>query len=206
MTTLIVAVGTYTALNQPAFLTQYNIENLLLQTMPIALVSIGQTNALLVGGFDVSVAALMTLCVVTASYTMKPGLVLAAPARGRPRAHRRRPGHGRLQRDARPRPPPPVDHRHARDVQHPRGAGAPAARPPGGADQPRRHQRAHEERRLRAARLHRRRRARRSAVTSGCTAHARGSPSGRWASTRRPRAGSGCPPGGSSSARSSSAP
>ena len=73
MTTLIVAVGTYTALSQPAFLTQYNIENLLLQTMPIALVSIGQTNALLVGGFDVSVAALMTLCVVTASYTMQPG-------------------------------------------------------------------------------------------------------------------------------------
>lgn len=73
MTTLIVAVGTYTALSQAAFLTTYNIGNLLLQAMPIALVSIGQTNALLVGGFDVSVAALMTLCVVTASYTMQPG-------------------------------------------------------------------------------------------------------------------------------------
>ena len=41
--------------------------------MPLALVAIGQTNALLVGGFDVSVAALMTLCVVVASYTMTPG-------------------------------------------------------------------------------------------------------------------------------------
>jgi ribose transport system ATP-binding protein len=72
MTTLIVAVGAYTALRQDAFLGQYNLRNLLLATMPLALVSLGQTCALLVGGFDVSVAALMTLCVVTASYTMTP--------------------------------------------------------------------------------------------------------------------------------------
>src|SRR5581483_1391825 len=44
----------------------------LLATMPLALVSMGQTCALLVGGFDVSVAALMTMAVVTASYTMTP--------------------------------------------------------------------------------------------------------------------------------------
>jgi ribose/xylose/arabinose/galactoside ABC-type transport system permease subunit len=73
MTTLIVALGAYAAANQDAFLTEYNLENLLLTTMPLALVAIGQTNALLVGGFDVSVAALMTLCVVTASFTMQPG-------------------------------------------------------------------------------------------------------------------------------------
>jgi ribose transport system ATP-binding protein len=72
MTTLIVAVGGYTALRQDAFLTSYNLRNLLLATMPLALVSLGQTSALLVGGFDVSVAALMTLCVVVASYTMTP--------------------------------------------------------------------------------------------------------------------------------------
>ena len=72
MTTLIVAVGGYTALRQEAFLTSYNLRNLLLATMPLALVSLGQTSALLVGGFDVSVAALMTLCVVVASYTMTP--------------------------------------------------------------------------------------------------------------------------------------
>ena len=41
--------------------------------MPLALVAIGQTNALLVGGFDVSVAAVVTLCVVTASFTMQQG-------------------------------------------------------------------------------------------------------------------------------------
>jgi ribose transport system ATP-binding protein len=72
MTTLILAVGAYTALRQDAFLGQYNLRNLLLATMPLALVSLGQTCALLVGGFDVSVAAVMTMCVVTASYTMTP--------------------------------------------------------------------------------------------------------------------------------------
>jgi ribose transport system ATP-binding protein len=72
MTTLIVAVGGYTAIRQEAFLSSYNLRNLLLATMPLALVSLGQTSALLVGGFDVSVAALMTLCVVVASYTMTP--------------------------------------------------------------------------------------------------------------------------------------
>ncbi len=72
LTTLILAVGAYTAAHQSAFLTSYNLENLLLMTMPLAIVSLGQTSALLVGGFDVSVAALMTMCVVVASYTMTP--------------------------------------------------------------------------------------------------------------------------------------
>ena len=69
---LIVAVSAYTAVRQDAFLTQYNLNNLLLATMPLALVAIGQTSAMLVGGFDVSVAALITMCVVTASFTLKP--------------------------------------------------------------------------------------------------------------------------------------
>src|SRR5262249_35230115 len=72
MSTLIVALGTYAGVRQSAFLTQYNIRNLLLLTLPLALVSIGQTNALLVGGFDISVGGLMTMCVVTASFTMQP--------------------------------------------------------------------------------------------------------------------------------------
>jgi ribose transport system ATP-binding protein len=72
LTTLIVALGAYTAVRQDAFLGSYNLRNLLLMTMPLALVSLGQTSALLVGGFDVSVSALMTLCVVVASYTMTP--------------------------------------------------------------------------------------------------------------------------------------
>jgi len=69
---LILAVGAYTMARQDAFLTQYNINNLLLATMPLALVALGQTSAMLVGGFDVSVAALVTMCVVTASFTLKP--------------------------------------------------------------------------------------------------------------------------------------
>jgi len=72
LTTLIVALGGYTALRQDAFLGSYNLRNLLLLTMPLALVSLGQTSALLVGGFDVSVGAMMTLSVVIASYTMTP--------------------------------------------------------------------------------------------------------------------------------------
>jgi ribose transport system ATP-binding protein len=70
MTVLIVAVGAFATVRQDAFLTSFNLNNLLLLTMPLALVSLGQTCALLVGGFDVSVAALMTFCVVVASYTM----------------------------------------------------------------------------------------------------------------------------------------
>jgi ribose transport system ATP-binding protein len=73
MTALIVGLGAYAAMHQDAFLTKYNLGNLLLTSMPLALVALGQTNALLVGGFDVSVAALMTLCVVTASFTLQPG-------------------------------------------------------------------------------------------------------------------------------------
>src|SRR5262245_59714420 len=72
MGTLILAVGAYTAVREDAFLQSYNLNNLLVATTPLALVSMGQACALLVGGFDVSVGALMTLCLVVASYTMTP--------------------------------------------------------------------------------------------------------------------------------------
>ena len=70
MAILILAVGAFATVRQDAFLTSFNLHNLLLLTMPLALVTLGQTCALLVGGFDVSVAALMTFCVVVASYTI----------------------------------------------------------------------------------------------------------------------------------------
>ena len=70
MVGLILAVGAYTAPQQGAFLTNRNLHDLLIEAMPLVLLSMGQTCALLVGGFDVSVAALMTLCVVVASYTL----------------------------------------------------------------------------------------------------------------------------------------
>jgi ribose transport system ATP-binding protein len=79
MTTLIVALGAYTEARHSTFLGRQNLNSLLLEAMPLILVSLGQASALLVGGFDISVAALMTLCVVTASFTLTDtmsGLVL----------------------------------------------------------------------------------------------------------------------------------
>ena len=70
MTTLIVALGAYTEARHSTFLGKENLNSLLLEAMPLILVSLGQASALLVGGFDISVAALMTMCVVTASFTM----------------------------------------------------------------------------------------------------------------------------------------
>jgi ribose transport system ATP-binding protein len=78
MTVLIVALGAYTELHQSVFLGKLNLNSLLLESMPLILVSLGQASALLVGGFDVSVAALMTMCLVTASFTMTPGMSSAA--------------------------------------------------------------------------------------------------------------------------------
>ena len=45
MSTLIVALGVYTSVREDAFLTSYNLNNLLLATMPLALVSLGQATA-----------------------------------------------------------------------------------------------------------------------------------------------------------------
>ena len=78
MTVLILALGAYAATSQSAFLGRSNLNSLLLEAMPLVLVSMGQATALLVGGFDVSVAALMTMCVVTASFTLTPGMSTAA--------------------------------------------------------------------------------------------------------------------------------
>ena len=83
MTVLIVALGAFTEVHQSTFLGKLNLNSLLIATMPLALVSLGQASALLVGGFDISVAALMTMCVVTASFTITPttsGLALVPGA------------------------------------------------------------------------------------------------------------------------------
>jgi len=72
MMILIVALGAYSEAHHSTFLSKLNLNSLLLEAMPLVLVSLGQACALLVGGFDISVAALMTMCVVTASFTMTP--------------------------------------------------------------------------------------------------------------------------------------
>ena len=203
MTVLIVAVGAFATVRQDAFLTSFNLNNLLLLTMPLALVTLGQTCALLVGGFDVSVAALMTFCVVVASFTMpydKSGWALRPWGPGARRSGAR---DWDLQRRAHPRPQASVDHRDARDAQHPRRCIAP---PPGSPRRP------DLERRRRAVS----RRASASfrspssswsswpsLATCGCTAHAPASPRGQSASTRRRRAGSGWQPAVSYPSRSS---
>lgn len=78
MTVLIVALGAYAQAQHSVFLSRLNLNALLLATMPLALVSLGQVCALLVGGFDVSVGGLMTVCVVTASFTLTPTTAGAA--------------------------------------------------------------------------------------------------------------------------------
>lgn len=73
MSVLMVAVGGYAASRSSAFLSEFNLNGLLLATLPLALVAMGQLSVLLVGNFDISVGALMTLCVVTASFIMTSG-------------------------------------------------------------------------------------------------------------------------------------
>ena len=101
--------------------------------MPLELVSMGQTFAMLVGGFDVSVAALITMCVVIASFTLTPDELgiraRARLARDPRRGHRDR----ALQRDPDPGAAAPVDHRDARHAQHPRGRVAAGCAHPEGA-------------------------------------------------------------------------
>jgi ribose/xylose/arabinose/galactoside ABC-type transport system permease subunit len=72
---LIVAVGAYTARENDTFLSEYSLNGLLIATIPLALAAIGQTNALMVRVFDVSVGAQITVGVVVASYTIPDGSV-----------------------------------------------------------------------------------------------------------------------------------
>ena len=73
MAVLMVAVGGYAYGKQSAFASQYNLNSLLLSALPLAFVALAQASVLLVGSFDISVGALMTLCVVTGSFTLKDG-------------------------------------------------------------------------------------------------------------------------------------
>jgi ribose transport system ATP-binding protein len=72
---LMLAVGGYAASKSSAFLTEFNLNGLLLATLPLALVAMGQLNVLLLGDFDISVGQTMTLCVVIASFIMTSGSV-----------------------------------------------------------------------------------------------------------------------------------
>jgi ribose transport system ATP-binding protein len=70
---LMLAVGAYTAASNSAFLTSFNLNGLFIPAIPLSLAAIGQTNALMVRAFDVSVGAQVTVGVVIASYTIPDG-------------------------------------------------------------------------------------------------------------------------------------
>ena len=69
------AIGGYTTSHASSFAGNFNLSGLFVAVVPLALVAMGQLNAMLVAGFDVSVGAVMTICVVIASFTMGAGEV-----------------------------------------------------------------------------------------------------------------------------------
>jgi len=68
-----ILIGIYTDSRTGAFASSFNLSGLFVSVVPLALVAMGQLNAMLVAGFDVSVGAVMTICVVIASFTMASG-------------------------------------------------------------------------------------------------------------------------------------
>jgi ribose transport system ATP-binding protein len=87
MVVLMLAVAGYAAGRNDAFYSDFNLSTLLGPSgaLPLALVAMAQANALMVGGFDISVGALMTLVVVVGSYILTPtsswyGLMFASMA------------------------------------------------------------------------------------------------------------------------------
>jgi ribose transport system ATP-binding protein len=70
MVLLMLAIGAYAGVRSPDFLSSYNLNTLFGTSgaLTLAVVAMGQVNALMVGGFDVSVGVLMTLTVVVGSH------------------------------------------------------------------------------------------------------------------------------------------
>jgi ribose transport system permease protein len=73
----LLALLVVSALASSDFLTSSNLANVLRQGAPLAVVALGQTVVILVGGIDVSVGAVMTLTTVVAARVMEgdPGMV-----------------------------------------------------------------------------------------------------------------------------------
>jgi ribose transport system ATP-binding protein len=72
MVILIFVLGVYTNSKESSFSSSFNLNGLLIATMPLALAAMGQTFALMVRAFDVSMGSLMSVLVVTASFVMGP--------------------------------------------------------------------------------------------------------------------------------------
>ena len=70
MVVLMVVIGGYTQSREDSFLSSFNLNGLFIAAIPLSLAAMGQTNALMVRAFDVSIGALITLGVVIASFTI----------------------------------------------------------------------------------------------------------------------------------------
>lgn len=79
---LILIVGNYTASRSPAFLSEFNLNSLLLATIPLALVTMAQMNALVAGYLDISVGSIMTMGVIIASFIITDNAPPSAIALG----------------------------------------------------------------------------------------------------------------------------
>lgn len=67
----LVLIGGFAAMQNPTFLSEISLRNVLLVATPLAAVAIAQYFVLLVGGIDVSVGATMSLSVVAMSYLVQ---------------------------------------------------------------------------------------------------------------------------------------
>jgi cytosine/adenosine deaminase-related metal-dependent hydrolase/ribose/xylose/arabinose/galactoside ABC-type transport system permease subunit len=65
---MIYAMVAYSGRQSEAFLSDYNLGNLLQATLPLAIVAMAQVNAMLVGYLDISVGAIMSFSLVLGSY------------------------------------------------------------------------------------------------------------------------------------------
>ena len=79
---LILIVGNYTASRSDAFLSEFNLNSLLLATIPLALVTMAQMNALVAGYLDISVGSIMTMGVIIASFIITEDAPPSAVALG----------------------------------------------------------------------------------------------------------------------------
>jgi ribose transport system ATP-binding protein len=78
---LMLVVGAYTASKSDVFLGKANLSGLFIIAVPLAIVAMGQQVALLTGGFDISVGAMMSVAVVLMSFwTTSGGLGSALPS------------------------------------------------------------------------------------------------------------------------------
>lgn len=73
MVVLMFVLGAYTNSKNSSFTSTFALNGMFVATMPLAFAAMGQASALMVKAFDVSVGALMTVCVVVASFVITPG-------------------------------------------------------------------------------------------------------------------------------------